>query len=320
MKKNTLITVTAAMLLSALLLSLAGCGGKTAAANPGDGAGSSGQGGSSEAEAVPGRQNGERFESVIIMEGMEETVKYEHIRNDSLGFEMDYDYELFERLGGSDRERFVSRYDDPYDPENYLEVGRIPRDAETAAAAVSAVLSLDYEISRDDSFPLERAGSCIRIDASVEKGGLNMPEHLRAVYIIPAADGCRVAAAHYSIESAEGFGRRFRCFMDTFSVIAGSGETRITADRAVSAIMRYCMLGNPDLAGIVGSGEYPAYWDISSVGENEIVVLFRSYTGAENRYYIDPVSGQTYVTERVPGIIDEERRTEESLNAWDYLF
>ena len=114
--------------------------------------------------------------------------------------------------------------------------------------------------------------------------------------------------------------RRFRCFMDTFSVIAGSGETRITADRAVSAIMRYCMLGNPDLAGIVGSGDYPAYWELSSVGENEIVVLFRSYTGAENRYYIDPVSGQTYVTERVPGIIDEERRTEESLNAWDYLF
>ena len=147
-----------------------------------------------------------------------------------------------------------------------------------------------------------------------------MPEHLRAVYIIPAADGCRVAAAHYSIESAEGFGRRFRCFMDTFSVIAGSGETRITVDRAVSAVRRYCMLGNPDLAGIVGSGDYPAYWDISSVGENEIVVLFRSYTGAENRYYIDPVSGQTYVTERVPGIIDEERRTEESLNAWDYLF
>ena len=30
MKKKTLITVTAAMLLSALLLSLAGCGGKTA--------------------------------------------------------------------------------------------------------------------------------------------------------------------------------------------------------------------------------------------------------------------------------------------------
>ena len=136
MKKKTLITVTAAMLLSALLLSLAGCGGKTAAANPGDGAGSSGQGGSSEAEAVPGRQDGERFESVIIMEGMEETVKYEHIRNDSLGFEMDYDYELFERQSGSDRERFVSRYDDPNDPENYLEVSRIPRDAETSPGGV----------------------------------------------------------------------------------------------------------------------------------------------------------------------------------------
>ena len=147
-----------------------------------------------------------------------------------------------------------------------------------------------------------------------------MPERLQAVYIIPSADGCRVAAAHYSIEAAEGFARRFRCFMDTFTVIESRGENRITADRAVTAIMRYCLLGNPDLAGAVSSGEYPVYWELSSIGENEIVVVFRSYTGAENRYHIDPVSGQTYVTELVPGIINEEQRTEESLNVWDYLF
>ena len=36
---------------------------------------------SSEADIIIGRQNGERFEDVIILEGMEETVRYEHVRN-----------------------------------------------------------------------------------------------------------------------------------------------------------------------------------------------------------------------------------------------
>ena len=36
------------------------------------------------------------------------------------------------------------------------------------------------------------------------------------VYVIPAADGCLVATAHYTIESAEGFGRRFNYLMNTF--------------------------------------------------------------------------------------------------------
>ena len=41
-----------------------------------------------------GRQDGERFETTIILEGMEEKVRYEHIRDEALGFEMDYDYEI----------------------------------------------------------------------------------------------------------------------------------------------------------------------------------------------------------------------------------
>ena len=65
--------------------------------------------------------------------------------------------------------------------------------------------------------------------------------------------------------------------------------------------------------------EYQVYWDVVSSTDNEIVVLFRSYTGAEIRYYIDPVSGNTYVTEFVPGVSAEETRTDEGLNAWEYL-
>ena len=46
------------------------------------------------------------------------------------------------------------------------------------------------------------------------------------MYIIPAADGCRIAAAHYGFEAAEGFGVRFRRIMDTLAVIERSAESR----------------------------------------------------------------------------------------------
>ena len=165
-----------------------------------------------------GRQDGERFEEVIMLEGMEETVCYEHIRNDAIGFEMDYDYELFVRRSGSDRECFVSLYDDTDNPENYLEVTYSPLDADAAAAAIREALSTEYDIIKE-SLVLGRAGICIHIDASAAKGGKYMPEKLQAVYIIPADDGCRIATAHYFIEGAEGFGARFRNMMQTFTVI-----------------------------------------------------------------------------------------------------
>ena len=72
---------------------------------------------------------------------MEETVRYEHIRNETLGFELDCDYESFERRSEADRESFVSRWDDPDDPWNYLEVTARPEGAETAAAAIGARFS-----------------------------------------------------------------------------------------------------------------------------------------------------------------------------------
>ncbi len=121
------------------------------------------------------------------------------------------------------------------------------------------------------------------------------------------------------IESAEGFGRRFRCFLDTFSLNTCRDEKRISDEQALAAIRKYCYLGNPDLEDIVNAGEYPVAWDLLSSDEHEIAVLFRSYTGAQIRCHIDPVSGDTYVTEFVPGISSEEARTEETLNVWDYL-
>ena len=174
----------------------------------------------SEAETKSGRQDGERFEDVIILEGMEEAVHYEHVRNNIVGFEMDYDYENFVRHSESDREWFVSCWDAPENPENYLEVRYSPLDAETAAVAISEKLSNDYEIRRDDSFQLEHAGNCIRIVADEAKGGGWMPDRLQTVYVIPAADGCRIATAYCATVESEGFLRRFRYMMNTFSAIS----------------------------------------------------------------------------------------------------
>ena len=166
----------------------------------------------------PGRADGERFETVIRIEGMDETVRYEHIRNEALGFEMDYDYERFERRSEADRERFLSIYEDPNDPWNYLEVTRRGEDAETVAAAIRAELSQTYELLTGTR-ELDRAGEVLWLEASVVKGTNLMADRLQTVYIIPAGDGCLVVTEHCSIESAEGFGRRFSYLVNTLAVL-----------------------------------------------------------------------------------------------------
>ena len=98
------------------------------------------------------------------------------------------------------------------------------------------------------------------------------------------------------------------------------GNKKLSDQQTLAAIKQYCLVNNPDLESIVNAGDQQVYWNIQSSTDSEIVVLFRSYTGALIRYYIDPVSGESYATEFVPGITSEEQRTEESFNARDFLF
>ena len=168
--------------------------------------------------AETARRDGERFEAIIMLEGMEETVGYEHAVNTALGIEIDYDYESLERRSEPDRECFVLRYDDPENPLNYFELRRSAEDAETVSASIGAELSRDYDIIRE-AYMFDRAGECIRIDASCVKGKNEMPELLQTVYIIPAGEGCIVAEVHDTIESAEGFGARIGYIMDTLEVM-----------------------------------------------------------------------------------------------------
>ena len=167
--------------------------------------------------AEPVRQNGERFEKVITILGLEQTAQFEHVRNESFGFEMDYDCDAFKRDTDAERVRFVSVWDDPANPENYLELTSSDEDAETVAAAVSERLSQEYEVSRDNC-QLTRAGSCIRVLAEVTRGTNQMADYLQHIYIVPAPDGCRIAWEHYFVTESEGFARRFGYMLDTLTL------------------------------------------------------------------------------------------------------
>lgn len=102
--------------------------------------------------------------------------------------------------------------------------------------------------------------------------------------------------------------------------LCGCGkESAATDEQLLAAIKNYCCEMNPTLDDIANAGEYPVYWEIVSSDEHEAVVLFRSYTGAQVRYYIDRATGETYVTEFVPGITTEEQRTGESFNVKEYF-
>ena len=98
-------------------------------------------------------------------------------------------------------------------------------------------------------------------------------------------------------------------------------ERLVAKDKAVinardkigrTSLMEYTIANNPELEEMADSEDFTVYFDVSENENGEIVVLYRSYTGALTRYYIDPSSGDVYVTEQVPGIIDEEQRTDES--------
>lgn len=213
MKRKIMITAIFAVLVSAfmMLTTLSGCTGKKT---------SSESAASSEVVSSAGRQDGERFEEVIQLEGMDETVRYEHVRNETAGFELDYDYEQLERRGEPSHEQFVSRFDDPEKTENYIEVIFRSEDADTVSKAVKADLSKKYgKVIMEEQYMLDRAGSCVQISASEAKKKKAPVDSLETVYIIPASDGCLVATSHCTIESAEGFGARFTYIIHTISVL-----------------------------------------------------------------------------------------------------
>lgn len=93
----------------------------------------------------------------------------------------------------------------------------------------------------------------------------------------------------------------------------------ITDDTALSAVQNLCLEENNGIVDVLAKGETPLYWVVESSDDKQVVVLYRSYTGSETRFYIDRVSGETYETDLVPGIIDEETENGVTFNVRDYI-
>ncbi len=238
-KKRTAISIVLALSLF-LTATLCGCGKKDAEAKPSAPVATvapTSQPAMTEPPEITadtGRLDGERFEGTVMLEGMEETVQYEHVRNEDIGFELDYEYEALERHRASDREYFISRYDDPDDPWNYLEVTCSEENADTVSPAVIAELSKDFDTVTSKALTLDCAGECVMIDASGAKDGRMPAGALESVYIIPAADGCCIATVHYTVESAEGFGARFAAMLNTLVVTGAVSPAAGSKDPAAT--------------------------------------------------------------------------------------
>ena len=104
--------------------------------------------------------------------------------------------------------------------------------------------------------------------------------------------------------------------------VSGAKERETTAaaltnEQALAAITNYLN----DVHKLESyTGEAPCYWDVDKELSNydTAVVCWRSYTAAHVYFYIDRVSGDTYVMESAPGS-DKKEKTEETLNAREYL-
>lgn len=93
----------------------------------------------------------------------------------------------------------------------------------------------------------------------------------------------------------------------------------LTTDQIFKAVQKYYGQSNPDAVNGGNDLGVTEYWDVSTNETGEVVVLYRSYTGALIRFHVDPATGDAYVTEQVPGIIDEEQKNGETFNVNDYL-
>ena len=93
----------------------------------------------------------------------------------------------------------------------------------------------------------------------------------------------------------------------------------LTDDMARDAIWKYiCTEENLEAGDYDGEAEVGCIVT-SEKGADEIVIDYKSYTGAHEYFYIDRATGDTHSTEFVPGISDDEVDTGLVINVWDYV-
>lgn len=165
-------------------------------------------------DAVVKRQVGDRYEEVIVFQGVEEKITFERIANETVGFEMDYDCGNFSRKSDENGDVFALNFDGSY----YMEVTSKNETADAIATSISEELSKNYDVYKSET-ELNFVGNCTMIHADIKTVDQETLDELQTVYIIPAADGCYVATAHYGYDSSDYYGKLFSMMADSFSII-----------------------------------------------------------------------------------------------------
>ena len=107
---------------------------------------------------------------------------------------------------------------------------------------------------------------------------------------------------------------------DTRLISYSSDSYKLDEDTALRAIENYLAEYNESMYEMLKNEEYGVADGVYTTEDETIVVWLRTYTGAYVNYYIDPLSGETYVTETSPLTENTvETPLDETLNAWEYV-
>ncbi|SDZ96217.1 glucan-binding repeat-containing protein [Oribacterium sp. KHPX15] len=101
----------------------------------------------------------------------------------------------------------------------------------------------------------------------------------------------------------------------------GRKRRKLTNDQACDAFENYLDKEWPQLKEMTERGVNWGWWLMEEDSdENQVVILFRSYTGAYTYYYIDRYTGETlYRCEQLPDGTPIEEPFEK-MNIWDYVY
>lgn len=96
---------------------------------------------------------------------------------------------------------------------------------------------------------------------------------------------------------------------------AAAPQPEITEEMAYAGVNNYCHITYDwSIAEEIPNIMYVVNWDEM---ETEYVVMFRSYTGAYEYFYVDKASGVTRIVSYEP--VQQKETDEGTINIWDYL-
>ena len=92
----------------------------------------------------------------------------------------------------------------------------------------------------------------------------------------------------------------------------------LTDEEAMTGFTNYLYFKVKDLQKILDEDKLPCTWGVASSGKDEIMIMFKSHTGALLRYYVNRNTGKTYVTQYSVQT-NSYYRTKETLNVREYI-